>query len=161
MFQLIKQEVRKIAAAIRDHKFKMMHTLPYAFTKHGAFQAANVLNSPRAVEMCIYVVRAFIAMRQMTVDFKEPAHKVAEPDKKYGRHDEIIYPVRPRREIAPDDPGDCVRPQITVVKRVKFTSVGLAVIANVHACFSFCRILAPRQRVISILSCVRVRASLT
>lgn len=89
----------------------MMRTLPYAFTEHGALQAANVLNSPRAVEMSIYVVRAFIAMRQMTVDLKEPAHEVAEPDEKYGRHDEIIYMVRPRREIAPDDPGDRVRPR--------------------------------------------------
>ena len=38
---------------------------PYAFTEHGAIQAANVLNSPKAVEMGIYVVRAFVRLREM------------------------------------------------------------------------------------------------
>ena len=39
--------------------------LPYAFTEHGAIQAANVLNSPRAVEMGIYVVRALVELREL------------------------------------------------------------------------------------------------
>ena len=38
--------------------------LPYAFTEHGALMAANVLNSPRAVQMSVFVVRAFVRMRQ-------------------------------------------------------------------------------------------------
>lgn len=91
MFQLTDQEFKKIAVANCDRNFKMMRNLPYAFTEHGALQAANVLNSPRAVEMSIYVVRAFIAMRRMTVELKELADKVAELDKKYGQHDKIIY----------------------------------------------------------------------
>jgi hypothetical protein len=37
--------------------------LPYAFTEHGALMAANVLNSERAVEMSVYVIRAFVRMR--------------------------------------------------------------------------------------------------
>ena len=39
--------------------------LPYAFTEHGAIQAANVLNSPRAIQMGIYVVRAFVQLREL------------------------------------------------------------------------------------------------
>src|SRR4030042_128381 len=39
--------------------------LPYAFTEHGAIMAANVLNSPRAVQMSVFVVRAFVRMRSI------------------------------------------------------------------------------------------------
>src|SRR5258707_248432 len=38
--------------------------LPYAFTEHGALMAANILNSPRAVAMSVYVIRAFVKMRE-------------------------------------------------------------------------------------------------
>lgn len=113
MFQLTAQEVRKIAVANCDHNFNMMRTLPYAFTEHGALQAANVLNSDKAIEMSIYVVRAFVAMRRMTVNLKELADKVAELDRKYGKHDEMLHllsqilfaekSLSPAREI-PDPP---------------------------------------------------------
>ncbi len=113
MFQLTAQEVRKIAVANCDHNFNMMRTLPYAFTEHGALQAANVLNSDKAIEMSIYVVRAFVAMRRMTVNLKELADKVAELDRKYGKHDEMLHllsqilfaekSLSPAREI-PDSP---------------------------------------------------------
>ncbi|MDP9050879.1 MAG: hypothetical protein M3O31_09205 [Acidobacteriota bacterium] len=39
--------------------------LPCAFTEHGAIQAANILNSPRAVGMGVYVVRAFVKLREL------------------------------------------------------------------------------------------------
>ncbi len=91
MFQLTAQEVKKIAGANCDRNFNMMRSLPYAFTEHGALQAANILNSDKAVEMSIYVVRAFVAMRRMTVNLKELADKVAELDKKYGKHDEMLH----------------------------------------------------------------------
>jgi len=39
-------------------------TLPYAFTEHGALMVANILNSPRAVSMSVYVIRAFIRIRE-------------------------------------------------------------------------------------------------
>jgi hypothetical protein len=41
--------------------------LPWVFTEHGAVMAANVLRSPKAVEMSVYVVRAFIAQRELLV----------------------------------------------------------------------------------------------
>jgi hypothetical protein len=50
---------------------------PYAFTDHGAIQAANVLNSPRAVEMSLYVVRAFVQLREVLASNKGLAHKLA------------------------------------------------------------------------------------
>ena len=45
--------------------------LPYAFTEHGAIMAATILNSPRAVEMSIYVVRAFVQLRELLGSNKE------------------------------------------------------------------------------------------
>jgi len=51
--------------------------LPYAFTEHGAIMAANVLNSPRAVQMSVFVVRAFLKMRAALSDNRELARKLA------------------------------------------------------------------------------------
>jgi phage regulator Rha-like protein len=55
--------------------------LPYAFTEHGAIMAANVLNSPQAVKMSVFVVRAFIRMRQVLSDNRVLAKKLAELEK--------------------------------------------------------------------------------
>jgi len=51
---------------------------PYVFTEHGAIMAANVLRSKRAVQMSVFVVRAFIRMRQMLVEHRGLARKLAE-----------------------------------------------------------------------------------
>jgi hypothetical protein len=47
--------------------------LPYAFTEHGAIMAANVINSPQAVRMSVFVVRAFVRMRRMLTDNRDLA----------------------------------------------------------------------------------------
>jgi hypothetical protein len=68
--------------------------LPWAFTEHGAIQAANVLNSPRAVAMGIYVVRAFVQLRELLTSNKALAHRLNELEvrlgKKLATHDEAI-----------------------------------------------------------------------
>jgi hypothetical protein len=51
--------------------------LPYAFTEHGSIMAANVLNSPRAVDMSVFVVRAFVKMRSAFKDNRQLAQKLA------------------------------------------------------------------------------------
>ena len=55
--------------------------LPYAFTEHGAIMAANVLNSPQAARMSVFVVRAFIAMRRSFTGSRELARKLAALEK--------------------------------------------------------------------------------
>jgi hypothetical protein len=55
---------------------------PYAFTEHGALQAANVLRSPRAVQMSVFVIRAFVRMRQTLLGTRELAEKLAALEKK-------------------------------------------------------------------------------
>ena len=69
----------------RDPRF-----FPFAFTEHGALMAANVLNSPQAVEMSVVVVRAFVRMRHMLSAHKELTGKLSELERKIGTHDEQI-----------------------------------------------------------------------
>jgi hypothetical protein len=57
-------------------------TLPYAFTEHGALQAANVLRSERAVQMSVFVIRAFVKMREALHGTPELAQKLTELEKK-------------------------------------------------------------------------------
>jgi len=61
----------------RDPRFT-----PYAFTEHGALMAANILRSERAIQMSVFVVRAFIRMRQMIIEQHALARKLAELEKK-------------------------------------------------------------------------------
>jgi ORF6N domain-containing protein len=55
---------------------------PYAFTEHGALQAANVLRSPRAIQMSVFVIRAFVKMREALRGTPELARKLAALEKK-------------------------------------------------------------------------------
>jgi hypothetical protein len=50
--------------AVADTSKRNIRHLPYAFTEHGALMAANIFNSPRAVAMSVYVIRAFVRMRE-------------------------------------------------------------------------------------------------
>ena len=94
MFQLTKEEAdfwarsrSQIAILKRGKNIKY---LPYAFTEHGTIMAANVLNSPQAVRMSVFVVRAFVKLREILATHKELAHKLAELERKLQNHDESI-----------------------------------------------------------------------
>ena len=95
MFQLTADEKAEVVANC-DHlaNLKFSKTLPYAFTEHGAIQAANVLNSTRAVEMSVFVVRAFVQLREVLTSNKELALKLAELESRIERkldsHDQAI-----------------------------------------------------------------------
>jgi len=65
MFQLTLEELEGLRSQFATSKYAKTRTPPYAFTEFGAIQAANVLNSGKAVEMGVFVVRAFIKMREM------------------------------------------------------------------------------------------------
>jgi len=74
VFRLTPME-RKEVVANCDHlaDLKFSPILPYAFTENGAVMAANVLNSPQAVRMSVFVVRAFVQMRELLSGSKELA----------------------------------------------------------------------------------------
>lgn len=67
--------------------------LPWAFTEHGALMAATVLNSPRAVQMSLFVVRAFVLMREALLDHATVFKRLAQIDKKLLTHDVILRDV--------------------------------------------------------------------
>jgi hypothetical protein len=91
MFQLSAEEKTEVVAKC-DHlaKLKYSPTHPYAFTEHGAIMLAAVLNTPRAIEVSVFVVRAFVRLRQMLTTHKALAHKLAEIERKVETHDEAI-----------------------------------------------------------------------
>lgn len=107
VFQLTDKEKAEVVTAC-DHlkKLKYSNTLPYAFTEHGAIMAASVLNTPLAVEVSVYVVRAFVRLRVMLVSNAELArklerlerlerleHTLAAHDVKIAHHDEAIAAI--------------------------------------------------------------------
>ena len=82
--------------------------LPYAFTEHGAIMAANILNSPQAVQMSVFVVRAFIKMRAALTDTRELARKLAALEKeltsRLDTHETAIVEVLQRVMALLDPP---------------------------------------------------------
>jgi hypothetical protein len=81
---------------------------PFAFTEHGALMAATVLNSPRAVAMSLYIIRAFIKMREDLAANAAILKRLAEIDKTLLLHDsalrEIYQQLRPLLEPPPTPP---------------------------------------------------------
>jgi hypothetical protein len=97
--------------------------LPYAFTEHGAIMAANVLNSPRAVQMSVFVVRAFIKMRTTLGDTRDLARKLAKLEKelkdRLGVHESAIVDVLQRiMNIIDPPPEPEARPKRRIACRV-------------------------------------------
>jgi phage regulator Rha-like protein len=64
--------------------------MPYAFTEHGAIMAATVLNSERAVQMSVFVVRAFVRLREMLATNQRLAGKIRELETRLETHDSAI-----------------------------------------------------------------------
>jgi hypothetical protein len=80
MFQLTRDEAASLTSQFAMSKSGRggRRTLPYAFTEHGTVMAANILRSPKAIQMSVFVVRAFVRMRQMLVQQRGLARKLAE-----------------------------------------------------------------------------------
>ena len=89
LFQLTPEELGSLTSQFAMSKPGRggRRTLPWAFTEHGALMAATILNSPRAVQMSLVVIRAFVRLRQLLVNQKALAAKLAELDARVGAHD--------------------------------------------------------------------------
>ena len=117
MFQLTETEKAGVVANC-DHlaRLKFSPHLPYAFTEHGALMLANVLNSERAAQTSVMVVRVFVKLRQMLASNAELSRKLDTMEKKYDAQFKVVFdairqlmspPEKPKREIGfhvkPDD----------------------------------------------------------
>jgi phage regulator Rha-like protein len=92
MFQLTAKEdqILRSQTVISSQKHGGRRYSPYAFTEHGAIMAATVLNSKRAIEMSVFVVRAFVRMREMLLKNRQLAAKINELDRRLETHDTAI-----------------------------------------------------------------------
>jgi hypothetical protein len=112
MFRLTENEKQEVVT-ICDHLegLKFSRSLPHAFTEHGAIMLATILNSRRAIEASIFVVRGFVRLRNLLASHKELAHKLNELEARISEHDADIQtivraihqlmlpPERPRKQI--------------------------------------------------------------
>jgi hypothetical protein len=81
----------QIATGSQKHRDPRLRA--YAFTEHGAIMAANVLNSPEAVAMSVYVIRAFIKQRELLRTHTEILKKIAQLDAKLLKHDDVLRAI--------------------------------------------------------------------
>ncbi len=94
VFQLTKQEVENLRSqAVISSSWGGRRYLPLAFTEHGAVAAAFVLNSPRAIEMSVFVVRAFLRLRQLVASRAELARKLDELERRVSAHDNDLEQI--------------------------------------------------------------------
>lgn len=112
MFELTKDERNEVVTNCDHLKLlKFSSTLPKVFTEHGAIMLASVLNSQRAVNASIYVVRAFVHLREVLISHKDLAFKLKVLESKIEGHDEqirdiieainhlLVPPEKPKRQI--------------------------------------------------------------
>ncbi len=109
MFQLTEAEKNEVVTNCDNlARLKFSPHLPYAFTEHGALMLANVLNSERAAQTSVMVVRAFVKLRQMLASNAELSRKLDTMEKKYDAQFKVVFdairqlmspPAKPKREI--------------------------------------------------------------
>ncbi|HEY8240178.1 MAG TPA: ORF6N domain-containing protein [Kiritimatiellia bacterium] len=102
MFQLTEVEKKEVVANC-DHlqKIKYSPVQPYAFTEYGAIMLASILNSPVAVQASIQVVKAFVALRQLTAEKADLLKRVDAMEKKYDARFRIVFDAI-RKLMAPE-----------------------------------------------------------
>jgi len=76
LFELTGDEVTNLKSHFATSRWGGRRKLPLAFTEHGAIMAATILSSPRAVQMTVYVVRAFVTFRQALASNEQLEHKL-------------------------------------------------------------------------------------
>ena len=96
MFQLTKNESDNLRSQNATSSWGGRRYAPRAFTEHGVAMLSSVLKSRRAVEMNIFIVRAFIKLREVLASNKELAHKIEELErdqKLQNKHINSIYSI--------------------------------------------------------------------
>jgi cell division septum initiation protein DivIVA len=90
MFQLTAEEFENLKSQFATSSWGGRRKLPFAFTEHGAIMAASVLNSTRAIEISVHVVRAFVHLRELVSTHKELSQQLNQLERKVGAHDRAI-----------------------------------------------------------------------
>jgi ORF6N domain-containing protein len=114
LIELTEKETENLISQNATSSWGGRRKRPFAFTEHGAIMAASVLNAPRAVEMSVFVVRAFVSLRETIAGHRELKQQLETLErhvgKKFSEHDEAISAiVRAIRELM-DPPPTKKRP---------------------------------------------------
>ncbi len=116
MIQLTREEKEEVVASCNNlHNLRFYRGLPLAFTEHGAIMVASVLNTEQAVRVSVFVVRAFVKLREMLANHKQLAQKLEELELRLQTHDgeikdhkrqiqDIFEAIRELMEPPPDPP---------------------------------------------------------
>jgi hypothetical protein len=110
IFRLTGQELENLMSQFATSRWGGRRKLPLAFTEHGAIQAATILNTRRAVEVSVYVVRAFIQLRGVLAANRELARRLdeleARIERKLSTHDRVIAEILDaiRKLMTPPEP---------------------------------------------------------
>lgn len=118
MFQLTKDEAEEWWLAVNANRLRSQSVIlkrgqhlkynPHAFTEHGILMLSSVLNSERAIEVNIEIMRAFVRLRQMLLSDAELSRRLDEVERKYDRQFKVVFdairklmspPPRNRKEI--------------------------------------------------------------
>ncbi|MCK9590184.1 MAG: ORF6N domain-containing protein, partial [Terrimicrobiaceae bacterium] len=103
---------RSQIATLKTGRGQNIKYLPYAFTEHGALMAANILNSPEAAKMSVYVVRAFIKQRELLMAQSDVLKKLAQMDAKLLEHDDALRVIWQELQPLLNPPPVPPKPQI-------------------------------------------------
>jgi hypothetical protein len=108
-FELTDEEFATLRSQIATSKGRGgRRYLPRVFTEHGALMAANILSSPKAIQMSIYLVRAFVKLRDEIASNLSVLRRLSEIDKKLLEHDvvlrEVIERLQPLLNPPPEKP---------------------------------------------------------
>ena len=115
MFQLTRKEALEHSTsqiAILNAQGANIKHLPYAFTEHGAIMAANVLNSPQAVAMGVFIVRAFVQQREVIAANDAILKRLAEIDQTLLQHNAALRDVYQKLLPLLQPPPDPPKPKI-------------------------------------------------
>jgi hypothetical protein len=93
MFQLNEEELSNLRSQIATSSWGGRRYLPYAFTELGVAMLSSVLNSERAIEVNIQIMRVFTKLREMIITHKDLARKIDDLEKKFQAHDQKIIQI--------------------------------------------------------------------
>lgn len=104
VFQLTKQELINLKSQIVISSWGGARALPYAFTEQGVAMLSSVLRSPRAVQVNIEIMRAFVRLRQLLASNAGLARKLAELESRYDAQFKVVFDAI-RELMKPPEPG--------------------------------------------------------
>ncbi len=106
MFRLTADEYRDLMLQFATSKPRRggRRKLPFVFTEHGTVMAANILNTERAVDTSVQIVRAFVRLRELVASNVELAHKLDALEQKYDSQFRIVFDAIRHLMLPPSTP---------------------------------------------------------